>query len=107
MPRSPGDRGWQPLFLPLGLAVVGLPHLDSTFPRGWWSLVVEVLCPGPSDSVAGGGGAVAHLLALYFSVGAVARGSVCLVLQAPPRRLESLTLSPPREMWARLATFTS
>ena len=28
------------------------------------------------------------------------RGSVCLVLQAPAGRLESLTLSPPGEMWA-------
>ena len=30
----------------------------------------------------------------------MARGSVCLVLQAPAGRLESLTLSPPGEMWA-------
>ena len=37
-PGSPGDCGWQPLFLPLGLAVVGLPHPDSTIPRGWRSL---------------------------------------------------------------------
>ena len=51
---SPGDRGWQPLFLPLGLAVVGLPHADSTFPRWWRSVVVEAPCPCPSDSLAGG-----------------------------------------------------
>ena len=31
----------------------------------------------------------------------MARGSVCLVLQARAGRLESLTLSPPGEMWAR------
>ena len=30
----------------------------------------------------------------------VARESVCLVCQAPAGRLESLTLSPPREKWA-------
>ena len=48
-----------------------------------------------------GGGAVAHLLALLlFGMAHMARGSVCLVLQAPTGRLESLTLSPPGEMWA-------
>ena len=49
-PGSPRDRGWQPVFLPLGLAVVGLPHPDSTFPRGWQSLVLEAPYRGPSDS---------------------------------------------------------
>ena len=48
---SPGDRDWQPPFLPLGLAVPGLPHSDSTFPRGW-----RPACPGPSDLVLPGGG---------------------------------------------------
>ena len=43
---SPGDHEWQPLFLPVGLAVVGLPHPDSTIPRGWRALVVEAPYPG-------------------------------------------------------------
>ena len=34
----PGDRDWLPL---IGLAVVGLPHPDSTFPMGWRVVVVE------------------------------------------------------------------
>ena len=53
---SPGDHDWQPLFLPLGLAMVGLLHPDSTFPRGWCTLVVEVPDLGPSDSVFNWGG---------------------------------------------------
>ena len=55
-PGSAGDCGCQPLFLPLGPAVVGLPHPDSTFPRGWWSLVVEAPCPSTSDPAPGGWG---------------------------------------------------
>ena len=53
MPGSLGDRGWQPLFLPLGLAVVGLPHPDSTFPRGggpWYRQFHLVLSPTLSYS---------------------------------------------------------
>ena len=33
-----------PYFFPLGLAVVGLPHLDSTFPRGLCTVVVDASC---------------------------------------------------------------
>ena len=57
------------------------------------------MCPGVSEA---GGRVVAHLLApLLFGVGThMARGSVCLVLHTPAGRLESLTVSPPREMWA-------
>ena len=60
----------------------------------WWrsrvgdATVPVCMCPCLSEG--GGGRAVAHM----------ARGSVCLVLQAPAGRLESLTLSPPGEMWA-------
>ena len=46
-----------------------------------------------------GGGGLWHTCLLHCC-SALARGSVCLVLQAPAGRLESLTLSPPGEMWA-------
>ena len=50
----------------------------------------------------GGGGGLWHTCLLHCcsAVAHMARGSVCLVLQAPTGRLESLTLSPPGEMWA-------
>ena len=47
--ETPGSWPLVPLFLPLGLAVVGLPHPDSIFPSGWRSLVVEAPYRGPSD----------------------------------------------------------
>ena len=55
------------------------------------------MCPCVS-----GGGGVWHTCLLHCcsAVAHMARGSVCLVLQAPAGRLESLTLSPPGEMWA-------
>ena len=50
----------------------------------------------------GGGGGLWHTCLLHCcsAVAHMAQGSVCLVLQAPAGRLESLTLSPPGEMWA-------
>ena len=54
------------------------------------------MCPCVSE---GGGGGLWHTCLLHCC-SALARGSVCLVLQAPAGRLESLTLSPPGEMWA-------
>ena len=56
------------------------------------------VCMCPCVSVGGGGG-LWHTCLLHCC-SALARGSVCLVLQAPAGRLESLTLSPPGEMWA-------
>ena len=49
-----------------------------------------------------GGGGLWHTCLLHCcsALAHMARGSVCLVLQAPAGRLESLTLSPPGEMWA-------
>ena len=49
-----------------------------------------------------GGGGLWHTCLLYCcsALAHMVRGSVCLVLQAPAGRLESLTLSPPGEMWA-------
>ena len=41
---------------PRGLAVAGLSHPDSTFPKGCRSLVVEAPYQGPTDSAVGGGG---------------------------------------------------
>ena len=48
------------------------------------------------------GGGLWHTCLLHCcsALAHMARGSVCLVLQAPAGRLESLTVSPPREMWA-------
>ena len=44
---------------------------------------------------------MAHVLApLCSALAHMAQVSVCLVLQAPAGRLESLTLSPLGEMWA-------
>ena len=56
------------------------------------------MCP----CVSGGGGGLWQTCLLHcWSVSVhAAWGSVCLVLQAPAGRLESLTLSPPVEMWA-------
>ena len=50
----------------------------------------------------GGGGGLWHTCLLHCcsALAYMVRGSVCLVLQAPAGRLESLTLSPPGEMWA-------
>ena len=50
----------------------------------------------------GGGGGLWHTCLLHCcsALAHMVRGSVCLVLQAPAGRLESLTLSPPGEMWA-------
>ena len=46
----------------LGMAVVPLPHLDRTFPRGGILpkrfLVVEAPCSGPSNAVCRGWGGV-------------------------------------------------
>ena len=49
-----------------------------------------------------GGGGLWHTCLLHCcsALAHMVRGSVCLVLQAPAGRLESLTLSPPGEMWA-------
>ena len=49
-----------------------------------------------------GGGGLWHTCLLHCcsALAHMGRGSVCLVLQAPAGRLESLTLSPPGEMWA-------
>ena len=57
------------------------------------------MCPCVSE---GGGGGLWHTCLLHCcsALAHMARGSVCLVLQAPAGRLESLTLSPPGEMWA-------
>ena len=48
------------------------------------------------------GGRVWHTCLLHFlpAPAHMARESVCLVLRALARRLESLTLSLPGEMWA-------
>ena len=56
------------------------------------------MCP----CVSGGGGGLWHTCLLHCcsALAHMARGSVCLVLQAPAGRLQSLTLSPPGEMWA-------
>ena len=50
----------------------------------------------------GGGGGLWHTCLLHCcsALAHMVRESVCLVLQAPAGRLESLTLSPPGEMWA-------
>ena len=47
------------------------------------------------------------LLHCWVLLACVVRESVCLVLQAPAGRLESLMLSPSREHWPGLATSTS
>ena len=57
------------------------------------------LCVCALVCLRGGGGGLWHTCLLHCC-SALARGSVCLVLQAPAGRLESLTLSPPGEMWA-------
>ena len=56
------------------------------------------MCP----SVSGGGRGLWHTCLLHFcsALAHMARGSVCPVLQAPAGRVQSLTLSPPGEMWA-------
>ena len=56
----------QALFLPLGLAVVGLPHPDSTFPRGgggpgWWRPPVQAHLTG------GGGGGISYNECVFIS----------------------------------------
>ena len=60
------------------------------------------VCMCPCVSGGGGGGGLWHTCLLHCcsAVAHMAQGSVCLVLQAPAGRLESLTLSPPGEMWA-------
>ena len=56
------------------------------------------VCMCPCVSEGGGGGLWPTCLLHCWSASAhVARGSVCLVLQAPAGRPESLTLSPPGE----------
>ena len=59
------------------------------------------VCMCPCVFVEGGGG-LWHTCLLHCcsALAHMVRGSVCLVLQAPAGRLESLTLSPPGEMWA-------
>ena len=60
------------------------------------------LCVCALVCLRGGGGGLWHTCLLHCcsALAHMARGSVCLVLQAPAGRLESLTLSPPGEMWA-------
>ena len=60
------------------------------------------VCMCPCVFVEGGGGGLWHTCLLHCcsALAHMVRGSVCLVLQAPAGRLESLTLSPPGEMWA-------
>ena len=69
---SPGDHDLQPIFLPLGLAVVGLSHPDSTFSRGWCALVVEAPVQAHLTQLSdrggvGGGGTSCVWQQLFFS----------------------------------------
>ena len=75
---------------------VDRPQTPRWRSRAGDAAVPVCMCPCVSE---GGGGGLWHTCLLHCC-SALARGSVCLVLQAPAGRLESLTLSPPGEMWA-------
>ena len=76
---------------------VDRPQTPRWRSRAGDAAVPVCMCPCVS-----GGGGLWHTCLLHCcsAVAHMARGSVCLVLQAPTGRLESLTLSPPGEMWA-------
>ena len=78
---------------------VDRPQTPRWRSRAGDATVPVCMCPCVSG---GGGGGWWHtcLLHCWLALARMARGSVCLVLQAPAGRLESLTLSPPGEMWA-------
>ena len=78
---------------------VDRPQTPRWRSRAGDAAVPVCMCPCVSG---GGGGGLWHTCLLHCcsAVAHMARGSVCLVLQAPAGRLESLTLSPPGEMWA-------
>ena len=77
---------------------VDRPQTPRWRSRAGDAAVLVCMCP----CVSGGGGGLWHTCLLHCcsALAHMARGSVCLVLQAPAGRLESLTLSPPGEMWA-------
>ena len=77
---------------------VDRPQTPRWRSRAGDAAVPVCMCP----CVSGGGGGLWHTCLLHCcsALAHMARGSVCLVLQAPAGRLESLTLSPPGEMWA-------
>ena len=78
---------------------VDRPQTPRWRSRAGDAAVPVCMCPCVSE---GGGGGLWHTCLLHCcsALAHMARGSVCLVLQAPAGRLESLTLSPPGEMWA-------
>ena len=78
---------------------VDRPQTPRWRSRAGDAAVPVCMCPCVSR---GGGGGLWHTCSLHCcsALAHMARGSVCLVLQAPAGRLESLTLSPPGEMWA-------
>ena len=79
---------------------VDRPQTPRWGSRAGDAAVPACMCPGVSEG--GGGGGLWHTCLPHCcsALAHMARGSVCLVLQAPAGRLESLTLSPPGEMWA-------
>ena len=78
---------------------VDRPQTPRWRSRAGDAAVPVCMCPCVSE---GGGGGLWHTCLVHCcsALAHMARGSVCLVLQAPAGRLESLTLSPPGEMWA-------
>ena len=109
---SPGRQPMVRAAFPAGPDWVAVPGCPVTRPTGL------LTAPRPCGGARGremppclcvcalvclrGGGGLWHTCLFHFcsALAHMARGSVCLVLQAPAGRLESLTLSPPGEMWA-------
>ena len=78
---------------------VDLPQTPQWRLRAGDAALPLCMCPCVPEG-GGGGGLDSCLLHCCSALAHMPRGSVCLVVQAPAGRLESLTLSTPGEMWA-------